>query len=108
MDWFAVRSVYLFGVKRNGRNIFEERIVCFRAASADEAHGKAAEESRQYAEDNGLEAHPERESYEQDGDDLIDGYELWSELFEADQSLGEFYASRYTKYDYVPDPRPGT
>ena len=42
-------------------------------------------------------------AYEQDGDALIDGYEVWSELFESAESLEEFHQSRYGKYEYHPD-----
>ena len=101
--WFAIRSVYLFGRKSDGANIFEERVVCFRAASPEEAHARAKRESERYAAENGMEVFPERDGYEQDGDPLIDGYEVWSVLLEARQSLAEFYATRYSGYDYHPE-----
>jgi hypothetical protein len=103
MAWFAVRSIYLFGQKADGTNVFEERVVCFQAESADAAHDKAKLESERYAADHGFEVFPEREGYEQDGDSLIDGYEVWSVLFESRDSLSDFYAARYTKYDYKPE-----
>ena len=31
MAWYAIRSVYLFGVKEDGTNVFEERVVAFEA-----------------------------------------------------------------------------
>jgi len=101
--WFAIRSVYLFGQKTDGTNVFEERIVCFEAESADKAHEKARAESLQYAEVNNLEVHPTRDAYEQDGDALIDGYEVWSELHESRESLQEFFANRYGRYEYHPE-----
>lgn len=103
MNWYAVRSLYLCRAKADGTNIFEERMVVFEAVSADEAHEKAAEESAQYARDNSFEAHPLRESYEQNGDPLIDGYEVWSVVLEARASLDDFYAIRYARYDYHPE-----
>jgi hypothetical protein len=103
MAWFAIRSIYLFGQKSDGTNVFEERIVCFEAESADAAHDKAHLESERYARDNGFQVFPERESYEQDGDRLIDGYEVWSVLYEARTSLADFYAARYRRYDYHPE-----
>jgi hypothetical protein len=103
MAWFGIRSIYLFGQKSDGTNLFEERVVCFEAGSADEAHDKAKVESERYTADNGLEVFPERESYEQDGDALIDGYEVWSAMFESPESLADFYAARYTKYEYEPE-----
>ena len=45
-------------------------------------------------------------AYIQDGDALIDGYEVWSELYESRQSLADFYEARYTACDYTPDPYP--
>ncbi len=103
MAWFAVRSVYLFGQKSDGTNIFEERVVCFEAASAREAYPKAKQESEQYAAENNFAVFPEREAYEQDGDALIEGYELWSTLLEARLSLAEFFAERYERYTYHPE-----
>ena len=32
-----------------------------------------------------------------------DGAEVWSEMFESRLSLFDFYARRYTEYDYHPD-----
>ena len=104
MPWFAIRSVYLFGRKSDGTNVFEERVVCFEAPTADDAHARAARESERYAADNGFEVFPEREAYRQDDEPLIDGYELWSVMYESRQSLAEFYAARYSAYDYRPDP----
>lgn len=103
MPWFAIRSVYHFGTKSDGTNVFEERVVCFEAASSEEAHKKAQSESTAYAETNGFTAHEEQSGYEQDGDALIDGYELWSELFESKEDLEQFYESRYGKYLYHPE-----
>ena len=103
MAWFAIRSVYLFAQKSDGTNVFEERVVAFEAPEPEAAHKKAEVESEQYAQANDFEVYPERDSYRQDGEPLIDGYELWSELFEPRQSLAEFYESRYSKYDYHPE-----
>lgn len=103
MPWYAVRTVYHFGIKADGKNIFEERVVCFEATGWPEAHEKAERESSIYAQANNFTAHPEHSGYEQDGDTLIDGYELWSELFESPLTLGDFYADRYAKYEYHPE-----
>jgi len=103
MEWIAVRSVYHFGINSKGKNVFEERVVCFEAKDFDEAHDKAKKESELYAEENGFEFYPEQVSYMQDGDKLIDGYEIWSELFESNLSLNEFYKERYEQYIYNPD-----
>ena len=78
--------------------------MCFEAANSDEALARAASESDQYTADSGLEVFPEWRGYEQDGDALVDGYEVWSTLFEARMSLEEFYAARYAKFDHHPDP----
>ncbi len=103
MPWYAIRTVYQFGVKDDGTNIFEERIVSIEASDWPEAHAKADTESKTYARDRSLPMHPERVGYEQDGQPLIDGFELWSELFESRLSLQEFYEERYAKYEYHPD-----
>lgn len=104
MNWYAIRTIYLFGSKADGTNVFEERVVCFSASTWDEAFSKARAESQAYAEANDYEAHPDQSGYEQDGDDLIDGYEVWSELFEARLDLQAFYERRYSVYKYSPGP----
>lgn len=100
MAWFAIRTVYHFGKKSDGTNVFEERVVCFEAESADAAYDKAITESERYETENNVVAHPEQSGYQQDGKVLIDGYELWSELFESKEPLEVFYADRYGKYEY--------
>ncbi|HVY06262.1 MAG TPA: DUF4288 domain-containing protein [Burkholderiales bacterium] len=103
MPWFGIRSVYQFGTKPNGVNIFEERIVCIEAADEQAAHLKARAEGQQYAADNGFTRHPRQIGYEQDGDPLIDGYEVWSELFAFEGSLEEFYRRRYEQFAHGPE-----
>ena len=105
MGWYAVRTVYHFGTKADGTNIFEERIVAFEALSFDEALEKADQEAGEYERANAFVAHEDQMAYEQDGDDLIDGYEIWSQLFEARLSLNDFYADRYARFDYHPERR---
>lgn len=101
--WYAVRCVYLMEKNpANGRNVFEERTVAFCGADGDEAFAKAEAESSAYATALGLEVHPEAEAFEQDGAPLIDGYEVASFLYEADQDLETFYKNRYTAYEYRP------
>jgi hypothetical protein len=103
MPWFAVRSIFLARQKTDGTNIFEERVCAFEAESTDAAHVKAQIESERYASANGFELFPEREAYEQDGEPLIDGYEVWSALYEGRQTLREFYELRYLRFEYQPD-----
>lgn len=103
MEWFGIRSLYHFGVNSKGLNVFEERVVVFKAKSFEEAHKKAELEAEGYARDGDFELHPEQIAYKQDGKSLIDGYEVWSELFEADMSLKDFYRERYEKYAYHPE-----
>ena len=102
MAWYAVRTIFLIGNKPGGINIFEERIVCIEAASFDEAHAKGAKESKQYASEQKFERHPDQVAYEQEGEYLVDEYEVWSELYESTDSLEQFWASRYARYEYRP------
>jgi hypothetical protein len=104
-EWFAVRTVFKWNRwKADGKNIFEERIVCFKAKDDQEAFSKAERESAQYAADNNMsQTHGDVVCYMQDGDDLIEGYEVWSELYESNLSLEQFYVQRYGKYEYHPD-----
>ncbi len=103
MSWYAIRTVYHWGTKTDGTAVFEERIVVFEAISWDEAHAKAHSEADAYAKALGFTVHPDQVGYQQDGDRLIDGHEVWSELFEADASLEDFYESRYSRFDYHPE-----
>ena len=103
MPWYAIRTVYQFGLKSDGKNVFEERIVCFEASDWAEAHAKAWEEADHYAKMHDFAVHSQQEAYEQDGDALIDGYEIWSQLFESKQSLNQFYDNRYKRYKYSPE-----
>ena len=103
MPWYAIRTIYHFGEKADGTNVFEERVVCFEASDWPEAHAKAKTESATYCEGGGFVAHPVTVGYEQDGEKLIDGYEIWSELFEAKMSLQDFFTERYAKYEHHPE-----
>nr|WP_315487440.1 hypothetical protein [uncultured Undibacterium sp.] len=103
MAWYGIRNIYHFGVKSDGVNIFEERIVCFEANSEEEAHIKGLKEANEYALSNDFEVGLEQYAYMQDGDALIDGYEVYSQLFESTQSLEEFYANRYERYQHYPE-----
>ena len=103
---YAIRTVHLFGVKADGANVFEKRVISFEAESPDQAHEKVSTELNQYARDNGMEAHPEQVAHFQDGEALIDGYELWSELYNSRRPLAAFYESRYSAYDPEPNPYP--
>ncbi|OMH38249.1 DUF4288 domain-containing protein [Motiliproteus sp. MSK22-1] len=102
MDWFSVRNVYHFGTTETGDNIFEERVVCFKAKDFSDAHEKGKKESATYALENGFIAYDEQLVYKQDGEELIDCYEVWSELFQSPLDLDSFYREHYLKHLYVP------
>ena len=103
MPWYAIRSIFKFQTKKNGLNVYEERIVCFEAGSSADAHAKAKLEAEEYARGLNMVVYSEQEGYEQDGDALIDGYEVWSQLYETSQSIEEFYQDRYARYEYHPE-----
>ena len=46
LKWFGVRTIYLFGTKQDGTNVFEERVVTFSATTEDEVLAKAEREAR--------------------------------------------------------------
>ncbi|MES2933219.1 MAG: DUF4288 domain-containing protein [Pseudomonadota bacterium] len=100
MAWFAVRNIYHFAVKSNGVNVFEERIVCFVAETEPEAHEKGQKEAAQYAANNDFAVGPDQYAYRQDGQQLIDGYEVFSQLFESTESPETFFENRYERYEY--------
>lgn len=103
MKWYGVRTVYHFGINSEGVNVFEERVVCILAKDIEDSHSKGVAEAEGYAKNNDFDMHPEQVYYQQDGDRLINEYEVWSELFQSGQSLGEFYTERYSKYLYDPE-----
>lgn len=103
MPWFGVRSVYRLGGKPDGTNLYEERVVCVEAPSFDDALAKSHAEAQAYASDNGFTWYPVTVAYEQEGDRLIDGYEVWSELFESRENLESFWQNRYERFEYHPD-----
>lgn len=97
--WFAIRQLFLWGTTDEGLNVFEERIVCS-AGTQDEAYAKAAQEAEEYADFHGFVVHPQMDSYRQDDEPLIDGYEVWSVLYRSRLSLEEFHAEHYLKFAY--------
>ena len=103
IKWFAIRTVFLFGQKKDGTNIFEERVVVFSAKTEEEAFAKAEEEAEQYAALNQMEWYPWQIAFNQEGEPLIDGYEVWSELYESSEDLQSFVKSRYEQYEFHPD-----
>jgi len=104
MSWYAVRRVYHWGTKENGKkNVFEERTVCIEAADLDNAYDKGVIESKQYLDGADFSTHEEQTVFKQIGEPLIDGYEVWSELYESELSMQEFFEDRYKKYNYNRD-----
>lgn len=107
MSWYAVRTLYLWGQKSSGINVFEERVVAFEAESETEVFSKASAEADAYAQQadgTAYDIHPQQVSYQLDAGALIDGHEVWSQLFEGYESLDEFYHNRYAQYEYHPAP----
>jgi hypothetical protein len=102
--WFGVRSLFLFGKKQDGTNIIEERIVVYSGQDWEDVFAKAEQADAAYIRDSAMMVHPWREAYEQDGDALIDGYEVWSTLYETPSSLDEFVHQHYECPAFHPDP----
>jgi len=100
MNWYGARSLYLFGIKDNGKKIYEERVVVFSANDFAEAHKKAELEAETYAKENEFEFYPDQTLYKQDGLNLIDGYEVWSVLYESDDDIEIFYQKKYEAFLY--------
>jgi len=103
--WFAVRSVFKFGEKKDGTNIFEERVVLFRAENEKEAFARAEDEAREYLdEDDDEEMHPHLELYKIDDDvDDLDGQEVWSFLTQSDLEIEDHFDERFDKAEYQID-----
>jgi hypothetical protein len=106
MRWFGIRTIFLWGERtKDGLNVFEERVVVFSAETTEKAFAKAEREAADYAATNRMKAqHGWQVAYHQNGDPLIDGYEVWSELYQSSEDLESFVKSRYEKYEYHPDP----
>ncbi len=105
-QWFAVRTIYKFGKKKNGRNIYEERIVTFSGINLDEIWHKAEIEANEYSlhlRYNGKLKYITTMAYLQDGDKLIDGYEVWSCQYESNYPIRKFIKQKYDVFEYNPD-----
>ena len=102
-DWFGIRTIYHFGTKPDGTNVFEERVCVFSGKTDAEAFKKAQKEADDYTRAGRFICHPVQEAYRLDGDSLIDGYEVWSELFDFKGSLAEFVQERYGRFAYQVD-----
>jgi hypothetical protein len=102
-QWYGIRSIFLFGRKKDGTNVFEERVVVFSGVTVEQAFAKAKKEAEAYAKGLNMKRHPYMEAYTQDGDTLIDGYEVWSVLYESREPLRSFFKNRYDKYEYHPE-----
>ncbi len=102
-QWYGIRSIFLFGRKKDGTNVFEERVVVFSAVTVERAFAKAKKEAETYAKALNIKRHPYMEAYTQDGDALIDEYEVWSVLYESREPLKSFFKNRYDKHEYHPD-----
>ena len=103
VKWFGIRSVFFFGKKKDGTNVFEERVVVFSANTEEEVFAKAGDEAKQYASAHDMQWHPWQIAFEQEGRPLIDGYEVWSELYESSEDFQTFVKSRYEHYEFHPD-----
>ena len=61
--WFGVRSVFFWGTRADGMNIFEERICVFSGESFDDAFAKSEKEADSYAEFHGFICHSMQEAF---------------------------------------------
>ena len=105
MSWYAIRTLYHLGTKRNGKYVYEERIVSFCGENFDEAFKKATIESFEYCSCLGNDRQSPysiKVAYEVDEYTLYDGYELWSNLYESYLNIRQFYKEKYSKYKYIP------
>ncbi|WP_300678760.1 hypothetical protein [Nocardioides sp.] len=48
--WFGVRSVYRFAERLDGRDVYEERVVIFKAPDLDDAIAQAETEAAEYVD----------------------------------------------------------
>lgn len=103
ITWWSIRTIYLFNTKKDGTNIFEERVCAFSGITDDEVFAKAAIEAEEYSQFHKMPWHHRQEGYLQDGDSLIDGYEVWSQLFEYDGDIDAFVKTRYEVFTYNPE-----
>lgn len=103
MPWYAIRHVFLFEARSSGPQVFEERGVCFRSATWEEALAKATKEAEEYAAGLKMTRHPASAGYELDDEDAParEGAEVWSELYDFQGTLEEFHAARYERYPHA-------
>src|SRR5271170_2473877 len=94
-QWFAVRSIFRHEVTGPKAN-FEERIVLYLAANADDAFNKAVQDTKKY-----LELNPNFVQIEHvgvyglgHGRGELNGVEIWSHLSEGPIDPDEFYRQK--------------
>jgi hypothetical protein len=98
VSWFAVRTIYLHGRDPDGRAVYEERTILFRADTPEEAFDLAEAESRRYLEFNPTfekVAQPSAFLLGEKGNDLH-GAEVWSVLSSSELGPDEFVQRHYT------------
>lgn len=97
-DWYSVRSIVKIPASRDGERpeLFEERVVMFRAGSPKEALDKGRAEAKKYAEEK---MHGKLLSdvlaYCILEEDLPDGCEVWSCFRKLDLTDPEYLARFY-------------
>ncbi|MFJ9771435.1 hypothetical protein ACIRVF_09335 [Kitasatospora sp. NPDC101157] len=92
-SWYAVRCVFRWDA--SGGPVYEERLTLWLAGSTDEAIGRAEDEARRYADDNGLQYLEFAQSYRLATDGRPgDGDEVFSLLRES-RLDGDAYVDRY-------------
>jgi len=100
--WYAIRSTFCVGVKDDS-NVYEERIVVFRAESIEEAFSKAKIEAKQYESESGFEWIGQLDSYHIfDPEEISEGREVWSEYQESRLGTDAFLKEKYEKFTYHP------
>lgn len=100
MKWFAVQSAFRHRTYERDAATYEERVLLYRATTAEHAVARAKEDNAAY-----LDANPEfiqvgRVSVFAMNADIedLDGKEVWSCLHLGPSQPEEFWAGRHDKY----------
>jgi hypothetical protein len=104
VKWFSVRSVYRHPGLAEGREVYEERVVLFKADDFDAAIAMAESEAADYVEDSDNEVLPLFQAHWL-FDDPADGIEIFSLMrvsdLEPDEYLDHFFDTGQERQQYA-------
>jgi len=100
MSWWSIRTVYFHG-EESGERFYEDRILLFRADTAETALAQAEQESERYLQINPtFQRIGDWSAFAVRGDNDLNGAEVWSDLSRSELVPTDYYKARYVRFDF--------